>query len=146
MYYVTYCQYHDGDHVNGVRLHLWTAATSGLIVHPSCHIWAWRTMVDGVNWGKHLILPPVRSLAVLPAKPSTIKLRWYRQREWWVLSTNYFFHTCRVLLHAIKSYNMRPPALLPLERKVCCRFLLPLKPHWLIWVWTHEPWVQWQAH
>jgi hypothetical protein len=30
-------------------------------------------------------------------------------------------------LHATKSYNMEPMALLPLRRKECCRFLSPLK-------------------
>jgi hypothetical protein len=33
----------------------------------------------------------------------------------------------RGLQHAVKSYDMGPPALLPLRRKVCCGILLPLK-------------------
>jgi hypothetical protein len=31
----------------------------------------------------------------------------------------------------VKSYGMGPPALLPIQRKVCCRFLSPLKIHHL---------------
>jgi hypothetical protein len=41
--------------------------------------------------------------------------------------------------HSIKSYNMGPPALLPLQTKACCGFLFPLKIHNLSQVWTHEP-------
>jgi hypothetical protein len=33
------------------------------------------------------------------------------------------------ILHAIKSYDMGPPALLTLWRKGCYRFLLPVKVH-----------------
>jgi hypothetical protein len=45
-----------------------------------------------------------------------------------------------------KYYDMGPLALLPIRRKVCCGFLSPLKIHRLDWVWTCDPWVQWQAH
>jgi hypothetical protein len=31
------------------------------------------------------------------------------------------------ILHAVKSYDMGPTALLPLRRKACCGFLSPLK-------------------
>jgi hypothetical protein len=30
------------DHVDGVRLYLWTAATNGPTVHPPGDIWAWE--------------------------------------------------------------------------------------------------------
>jgi hypothetical protein len=50
------------------------------------------------------------------------------------------------LLHAVKSYDMGPPALLPIRRKVCWGFLSALKIHRLGRVWTRDPWVQWQAH
>jgi hypothetical protein len=33
------------------------------------------------------------------------------------------------LLNAVKSYDMGPPALLPIRRKVSCGFLSPLKIH-----------------
>jgi hypothetical protein len=35
----------DYDHVNTIRLCLWTAATNGPIVHPPGDIWAWRTIL-----------------------------------------------------------------------------------------------------
>jgi hypothetical protein len=41
---------------------------------------------------------------------------------------------------------MGPPALLPIQRKVCCGFLSPLQIHRLGGVWTRNLWVQWQAH
>jgi hypothetical protein len=50
------------------------------------------------------------------------------------------------LYHAIKSYNMGLPASHPTWRKVCGRFLSPLKIHCLGRVWSHGLWVQWQAH
>jgi hypothetical protein len=55
------------------------------------------------------------------------------------LSAKYFFHTRGVLLHTVKSYDMRPTPLLPLRRKVCCGFLSPLKILHLGRVWTREP-------
>jgi len=36
----------DDEHVDGVRLCLWTAATNGPTVHYPGDIWAWRTMVE----------------------------------------------------------------------------------------------------
>jgi hypothetical protein len=35
-----------------------------------------------------------------------------------------FIHTSKGFLHAVKSYDMGPTALLPLRRNVCCGFLL----------------------
>jgi hypothetical protein len=130
-----YCL-HVNDYVDWMRLCLWTATTNGPIVHPPGDIWAWKTMLDVVDWGKLPIRPPEGSLAILPAEPSSSKSGGSGQRVWWILSTEYFFHTHRVLLHALKSYNMEPPALLPLRRKVClvgCGRLGPsfsLKTNW----------------
>jgi hypothetical protein len=42
------------------------------------------------------------------------------------LQNFFLFILASDILHAIKSYDMGPPALLPLRRKVCCGFLLPL--------------------
>jgi hypothetical protein len=54
--------------------------------------------------------------------------KWQRNGLW-IFPTRYLFHTSRVLQHAIKSYDTGPTALLPLWRKSCYRFLLPLKIH-----------------
>jgi hypothetical protein len=54
--------------------------------------------------------------------------------------------TSRVLLHAIKSYDVGPPALLSVRRKVCCGFLSPLKFHHLGRARTRNLWIQLQAH
>jgi hypothetical protein len=107
---------------------LWTAATNRPIVHPQGDIWAWRTVVDDVNWGKLPIHPPERSLAILPAEPSSKKLGGSGHRKWWILSMKYFFHTLGVLVLAVKSYNRGPLALLSLQRKVCCRFFTLKNP------------------
>jgi hypothetical protein len=48
-------------------------------------------------------------------------------------------------LHAIKSYDTGPTALLSLRKKRAV-FLSPLKIHCLGRVLTHEPWIQWQAY
>jgi hypothetical protein len=42
-----YCGHDDDhDHVDGVRLRLWIAATNGPTVRPQSDIWTWRTMVE----------------------------------------------------------------------------------------------------
>jgi hypothetical protein len=43
--WLSYCAF-DDDHVDGVRPHLWTAATNGPIVHPPGDIWTWRTVME----------------------------------------------------------------------------------------------------
>jgi hypothetical protein len=37
-------------HVDGMRLCLWTAATSSPIVHPSHDVWVWRETVEWLTW------------------------------------------------------------------------------------------------
>jgi hypothetical protein len=84
----------DDDHDNGVRLRPWTTATT---VHSPGDMWAWRNMVEWYGHGK---APAGRS-------------------KWSILSTKYFFHDRRDLLHAVKSFGMGPTAFLPLQRKSC---------------------------
>jgi hypothetical protein len=55
------------------------------------------------------------------------------------------WNTSRDLQHAVKSYDMRPPALFSIRIKVCCGFLSFLKIHRLGRVWTRDTEVQWQA-
>jgi hypothetical protein len=55
------------------------------------------------------------------------------------------WNTSRDLQYAVKSYDLGPPSLLPIQRNVCCGFLSPLKIHRFGRVWTREPWVQWQV-
>jgi hypothetical protein len=43
---------HVHVHANGVRLHLWTASTSGPIVYHSGDIWVWIAMVGWCQQGK----------------------------------------------------------------------------------------------
>jgi hypothetical protein len=60
-YYIvtfSYSNFIDDDHVDGVRLCLWTAATSGPIVHHLGDIWAWRTVVEWYRRRNAWFRPP----------------------------------------------------------------------------------------
>jgi hypothetical protein len=46
-----------------------------------------------------------------------------------IMPSKYLFYTSNGSLRAVKPYDMGPPALLPLWRKVCYGFLSPLKIH-----------------
>jgi hypothetical protein len=54
-------------------------------------------------------------------------------------------HTANFFLYAVKTYDMGPTALRPLQRKACCGFLLTLIDS-LGRVWTRESWDQWKTH
>jgi hypothetical protein len=54
--------------------------------------------------------------------------------------------TLRVLLHAVKSYDMRPYRLLPIREEGVLRIFIALKIHRLGGVRTRKLRVQWQAH
>jgi hypothetical protein len=76
------------------------------------------------------------SLAILPAESSGSG-REERARGIMNLALiSIFVHTCKCFLHAVKSQDRVPPALLPLRRKACCGFVSPLKIDRLCWVWT----------
>jgi hypothetical protein len=57
-----------------------------------------------VDWGKLPIRPPERFLAILPAELSSSESGGCGRRKLWILSMKYFFHTRRVLLHAVKKH------------------------------------------
>jgi hypothetical protein len=42
----------DYFYFDGVRLHLWTAATNGYIVYPQYDIWVWKVTVELYRQGK----------------------------------------------------------------------------------------------
>jgi hypothetical protein len=60
------------DPAGVVSLRLWTAANNGPIVSPPGDIWAWRTMVDDVDWEKSRSIHQ-SNLAILPAETSSSK-------------------------------------------------------------------------
>jgi hypothetical protein len=68
------------------------------------------------------------------------------RKEWEFYLVSISFTHASDCLHEVKSYDMRPPALLPLRRKSCCGFLLPSNIHRLGRVSTRDPRVHWQAH
>jgi hypothetical protein len=79
------------------------------------------------------VTPDLSTRAVLPAETSQASKRNGRRNEHFAYPIHYF-DTSTDLLHAVKSYDMGPTALLPVRRKVCCGFLSPLKIHRLGWV------------
>jgi hypothetical protein len=127
------CRLIDYD---GVRLCLRTAATNGPIVHPPGNVWAWRAIVMMMLAGDISWLVNQSSLAVLPAETSGASRRNGLRAE------NFAYRYLKYLkgfLPAVKSYDMGPPALLPIRRKVCNGFLSSLKIHSLGRVWTCNP-------
>jgi hypothetical protein len=102
-------------------------------------MWAWRAMVT-MPAGDNSWVVHQSSLAVLPAETYGAS-RGNRQRVR-ILPFQYLKYlkgslTCRKVL--------LPLALLPIQRKVCCGFLSPIKIHRLDRVWTHDSRAQWQA-
>jgi hypothetical protein len=130
----------DDDRVYGVRLCLWTADTKGPIVYPQIIYEhgepCWK---DIGNWFVHQ-----SCLAILQSYSS--KLGWTGRNKLWIWRCEVSLFILRSdFLHAVKSYDVGPTALLPLRRKACRGFLSTLK--------IHRPrpglkcgrWVQWQA-
>jgi hypothetical protein len=146
-----------------------------LVLCQDNHILPWSDWLIMMGWDWHLKAAAITGLLFIPhvnmsgepwwwwcrlgiTPDLSTRARWqsYQQRHLvWVggmdegmrmLHIQYIFDMSTHLLHAIKSYNMGVPALLPLGKKVCCGILSPLKIHCLYRVWTCDPWVQWQAH
>jgi hypothetical protein len=98
---------------DGVRLHLWTLPTTGLLLIPQAiyeHGESWWNDVDIGN----------------PTSSHLVANRWNMRRMNLALQST-FIILASDFLHVIKSYDMEPPALLPRRRKACCGFLSPLK-------------------
>jgi hypothetical protein len=115
---------------------LWLRPPTGLLFIPQMYV-SMECHVDddaGCSWLVHQ-----SSLAVLPAETSGPSRK---NDEGVRILPISIWNTTRDLEHAVKSYDMGPPALLPVRRKVCCGCLSPLKIHRLGRVWTREPWVQ----
>jgi hypothetical protein len=83
--------------------------------------------MDDVVWGKLPILPPERSLAILPLEPSSSKPGGFGRRKLLFFSTKYFFHTRRIILRAVKSYDMGCSDLFPVRGSCAANFYLPSK-------------------
>jgi hypothetical protein len=115
---------------------------TGLLVIPHR---AWRSMVVMMSAGENFWLVHQSSLSVLLAESYGGKWSNWR-KKWELYLASISFTLASGFLHAVKSYDMGPPALLPTLRKVCCGLLSPLNIHHLGRVWTCDPWVQWQAH
>jgi hypothetical protein len=72
-------------------------------------------MVEWYRQGKLPIHPPERSLAILPAEPSSSKSGGSGRRDWWFLSTKCLFHTrqdsltcCKILRHGASGFTSPP--------------------------------------
>jgi hypothetical protein len=114
----------DDDHVDGMRLRLWTAAINGNIVIPSSEM-------SMENHGGMIL---TGSSSKLSGNPTTrviqeqIRRNWQRKWRIWPSEISLFILR-RILKHSVKSFDMGPTALHPLRRKVCCWFLSTLKIH-----------------
>jgi hypothetical protein len=113
----------NDDHVYGVRLRLWTAATNGPIVHPLDDTWAWRTIVD---WCRRRITPWQSY-----RRSHQVANRRNGRREWWIWPCEVFLFIFASYF-AAKSYVMRPTTLLPPTLKeVVLRTFIAFENPWL---------------
>jgi hypothetical protein len=110
-----------------VRPRLWTSATNGHFVYPLGDKWAWRIMVDDVDWGTLLILPPERSLSILPVQPSSCKMERIWAKEMIDVAYEIFLSysktslTCRKILRHGAFCFTSPP------KKVLLRIFIAFK-------------------
>jgi hypothetical protein len=83
-------------------------------------------------WFRIISYSSTRSLWKLPADTFSSEAgETWRRNSRWILPAKFLFHICRVLWHAVNSYDMGPTALLPLRRKSCYGLLSPLKVYHL---------------
>jgi hypothetical protein len=79
-------------------------------------------------WFRIISYSSTRSIWQLPTDTFSSEAgETWRRNSRWILPAKFLFHTCRVLWHAVKSYDMGSNALLPLRKKSCYGFLSPLK-------------------
>jgi hypothetical protein len=109
---------------------------NGPVVIPAGDMWAWKAIM---GWSSQL-----------GKSDSSIRALWqsYQQIHMGASrrngrgSENFAYHYLRYYkgsLRCRKSYDVGPQALLPIRRKVCGRFLSPLKIRYLGRVWTVNP-------
>jgi hypothetical protein len=121
----------DVDHVDGARLRLCTAAY--------CSSLGWYMTMENHNG---MISTRKNSWFVYQSSPTTLPPGSPGSEagetgevhdKWWIFALrSVFVHTSKGSL----TCDMRPTALLPLQRKACYEFFIALG-----WVWTREPWV-----
>jgi hypothetical protein len=152
--------------LRAVQSELWSSKLLRTCVMPSLIMMGWDCVSEPRSPTGLLFIPRVICqhgkprwwwclLGITPDSSARTLWQSYQQRhlgpvggkeeEWEFLPIS-TWNTSRDLLRALKSYDMGPPALLPIRRKACCGLLSPLKMHRLGWIWTRDPWVQWQAH
>jgi hypothetical protein len=86
----------DDNHVDRVRLRLWTAATDRPIVHPLGDIWTWRTMVE---WYQQVKTPDlsIRVLWQSYQQLSSCKPGGTWQRKWQIWPSKYLYPYFKVI-------------------------------------------------
>jgi hypothetical protein len=70
------------DHVDWVRLCLWTSAVSRRIVHPAGNKWAWKNMVELYRQGKSWLVQQ-SSLTIIPTELSSSRVGGTGMK-WWI--------------------------------------------------------------
>jgi hypothetical protein len=131
----------DDDHVDGVRLCLWTAATNETIVYTPGDIWIYEheePWWKDIDRGKLLIRSP--ELSGKPTSSHLVAKLEELAKEIMNLSLwSSFFILQRDLL-TYHKIQLGPMALFPSKGRHAADFFT------LGRVWTREPWVQLQAH
>jgi hypothetical protein len=105
------------DHVDGVR-HIRTVATCWPIFHSLGDMWAWRATVM-MMW-----CPP--ELSGNPTSRDILEQVEGVDERVRILCLS-IWDTSMDIYHAVKSYDMGPPALLPIWRKECWAIFIALK-------------------
>jgi hypothetical protein len=117
------------DHVDGVSKRLWTAATSGSIVHLPGYVYMSMENHGGMTSAGVTSY----SSTELSGNPTSSHLLATQQEVamemiiFALLIIAFILHTD--LQHVVKSFDMGPMALFPLRRKSRYRFLWPLEIH-----------------
>jgi hypothetical protein len=104
----------DDDHVDVVRLRLWTSATSGLTVHLSSDTWAWITTVEWTRQRKTLD-SSIRAFWQSYQQSHPVAGRRNGRKKWWIrpcevflfIHANYFFASHKIL-HGTDGVTSRP--------------------------------------
>jgi hypothetical protein len=117
----------DHHHVDGERLHLWTAAINGPIVHSPGDIWAWRSTVKWYRQGK---TPDssTRGLRQSYKQSNLVAKQEELAKENEFCLTKYLFHTskgsitCHKILRHGADYFTSPP-----KKSCSAGFLSPLR-------------------